>query len=65
MSDILILLVRLFVQFNGALFNNQDPNNQTENDETPVAECPNENDTEDGNKNQTSVIPNFFLIHKY
>ena len=48
-------------QFNENSINNQDPQSQIENDETPEAKYPNENDSEDTEKNKNSVISNFML----
>ena len=48
-----------FSKINENLINNQDPNSQIENDETSAAEYPNESDSEEGETNKTSALPNF------
>ena len=41
------------------MINNQDPHSQIENDETPGPEYPNESDSEEGETNNNSALPNF------
>ena len=53
------LVDRASLRFNESLFNNQDSNSQIENEETPETEYPNENDSEDTEKNRTSTTPTF------
>ena len=53
------LVDQVFSQFNENPINNQDPHSQIESDETPVAEYPNEDDSEDTETNKTSAIANF------
>ena len=53
------LVDQAFSQFNENLINNQDPHSQIENDETPGPEYPNESDSEEGETNNNSAIPNF------
>ena len=48
-----------FSQFNENLIKNQEPHSQIEKDETPVAEHPNESDTEEVEANRTSALPDF------
>ena len=53
------LVDRAYLRFNETLINNQDQHSQIENGETPVAEYPNENDSEDTETNKMSTIPIF------
>ena len=48
-----------YSRLNEILINIQDPWSQIENDEIPGAEYPNDNDSEDTEKNKTSTIPTF------
>ena len=52
------LVDQAFSQFNENLISNQYPHSQTKNDEKE-GKCPNENNTEEGETNRTSSIPNF------
>ena len=53
------LVDQFFSQFNENLINNQDPHSQIENDEIPEVEYPNENDSEDTERNKISAVLNF------
>ena len=53
------LIDQAFSQFNENLINNQDPCSQIENNETPGPEYPNESDSEKGETNSNSTLPNF------
>ena len=53
------LVDQFFSQFNENLINNQDPQSQIENDEIPKTEYPNENDSEDTERNKISAVLNF------
>ena len=53
------LVDQAFSQFNENLINNQDPHIQIENDGTPGPEYPNDSDSEEGETNNNSALPNF------
>ena len=53
-----------FSQFNEDSINNQEPNSQIEKDETPMAEYPNENDSDNTEIDKTSSIPNLTKLQK-
>ena len=55
----IIQLIKIFLNYNEKLVNNQDPHSQIESDETPETEYPIENEPEDTETNKTSAIPNF------
>ena len=50
-----------FLQFNKNLIKNYEPHSQIEKHETPVAEHPNESDTEGAEANRTYALPDFLL----
>ena len=58
------LVDQAFSQFNEDSINNQEPNSQTEKDETPMAEYPNENDSDNTEIDKTSSIPNLTKSQK-
>ena len=58
------LVDQAFSQFNENSINNQEPNSQIEKDETPMAEYPNENNSDNTEIDKTSSIPNLTKSRK-
>ena len=53
------LVDQVFLQFNENLINNQDPQSQIKKNETLGAEYPDQNDSDNTEKNKTSAVPKF------